>query len=52
MTSEQINQIAEAIFLAAWPKDKWDRYKDGDVVKVLYLKLAVAAIEQMEKINE
>jgi hypothetical protein len=51
MSEDEIDKVAEAIFLAAWPKDRWERYKKGDVVHVLYTKMAVSAITVIKVIN-
>lgn len=37
-------ELAKEIFLADYPRDKWERFKPGDYVKERYERLAEAAI--------
>lgn len=41
---DEREKMAKALFCADWPKDKWERFKDGDHAKERYLRLADAAI--------
>lgn len=47
--SEMIERVAEAAFMADWPKDNWSRFGNEDYVKNRYRRIARAAIEAMRE---
>lgn len=47
-THEQlIERVAKAMFLAEYPRDRWDRFKVGDYARNRYLAIAEAAVAEI-----
>lgn len=46
---DMIERVARVMFATDWPKDNWERFKQGDAATNRYLAMARAAIEAMKQ---
>lgn len=44
-----VEDLAQKLFEADWPNDKWKRFKDGDHAKERYLKMSRCAFDYFNK---